>query len=141
MSFATRTFLDVSTGGGGGEKYNGTITCGYDSTGFPADISGYGFDTGAVFFSIGSRSPTTVSGQNFAALVDMYISGGYNYSGLAISGFGADPLTGFITSVTANGFTRSPSSYSYSSGVGTWSFTSGFSFPSFGTVAVTMIGS
>lgn len=145
MTFAAHTFLGTAGSGGGGggtTKYSGTITCGYNATGFPAFIDGYGFDTG-FFFGIGSRSPTTVSGHTFATLADYYSAGSYASSYLLITGFGADPLTGFITSVTANGVTLSPTSYSYGTGTAQWNFTTagGFSFPSSGTVAVAMIGS
>ena len=147
MSFCSRSMLDtgVSGGGGGGggvAKYTGTITCSYDATGFPADLSFYGFDTGVAFSTFGNRSPTTVSGHTFATLMDFYASTSFSSSILAITGFGSDPLTGFITSVTANGVTLAPDGYSYSTGTATWTFSGGpFGFPTFGTVSCTMIGS
>ncbi len=139
MSFCSRSMIDSGGGGGGGgvvTKYTGTVTCGFNSISFDSAV--FGFDT--TTFTFGSRSPTTISAYTFAALYDFYTGGDYNSSAVKVSGFGADPTTAFISSVTANGITRTPASYGYSAGTATWTFTSGFSIPSSGSIAVTIAG-
>lgn len=139
MTFAAHSFMGTAgSGGGSTAKYNGTISCGFTSTGWPADLAIYGFSTD---FGVGSRLPTTVSAHSFTELFDLYSGGGFGSSTLRLTGFGADPLTGFISSVTANGVTQSPSGYSYSTGTADWTFSSPFNFPSSGAVAATMVGS
>ena len=138
MTFAARTL--AASGGGSRTKYTGTITQGFYYDG--SYLTYYGFDTGAGGAVYGSRSPTTVNGNTFASLYDIWIGATAYNSLLYITGFSSDPGVDFITSVTVGTATQYPvvGYYSYSAGTANWGFASTFGFASSGTISCTMTG-
>jgi len=106
-------------------KYAGSMTAG---------TSGSNTGLGSGY---GSRTPTTlVDGKTLAILSDDSFNANCS---LRVSGFGADPGTGYLTYVLANGVLKpgSGASYSYSGGNATWTWAAqSFGFANTGVYSV-----
>ena len=129
MSFMARATVSTTL-------YQGTITAALSSsnpyTGFSINLL-----DGPSF---GSRSPATLTtGNIFVACYDQASS-----AILRISGFSSDPGKGFIRNVitgpTPTTLTGAAATYSYSSGVATWTWASTFGFSKNVTYACTING-
>jgi YD repeat-containing protein len=101
-----------------------------------------GFNSG----QFGSVSPSTLTGgKTILQLMDAYNGPPFIYTQLIISGFTSDPGQSWLTSVTANGVTRSGASaaYSYANGSAQWDWYpptfSAMRFGPSGTTAVTFV--
>lgn len=99
-------------------------------------------DFGFVAGTVGSMSPTTTStGYTYTALYDWHLkaTGLYTRTYFSVSGFASDPTQSWLIGVDcgflnpANG--SNASTYSFVSGVATWSWTNGPDFSGSGTFA------
>ena len=115
MSFMARATVSTTL-------YEGTIT-----TALSSSTKYTGFST-VLDSGFGSRSPTTLTtGNTFRACYDQVSS-----ATVEISGFSSNPGKGFIRNVitgpTPTTLTGAAATYSYSSGVATWTWASTFGF-------------
>jgi chitodextrinase len=129
--------VNVTTGG----AESATLTAGFVYYG--AEGTGVGFALSAPSF--GSISPTTLRNgiQSYYYFTDT-IGGNLPGGGVAISGFSADPGSGWLISATAGAITRqgTAAAYIYSNGVAQWFWggaSNQFGLPSSGTVSVSLV--
>jgi hypothetical protein len=114
-----------------------TLQVGRLSFGNCPTISGYlgPQPSGPVLPLVGSYSPPgLIGGQTVVSLYDNVACGAQNATAvLSVAGFGFDPGSSWLTSVTCNGITQSSASatymFSFLSGA-TWSFPKGFGLSS-----------
>jgi YD repeat-containing protein len=119
---------------------SGVYNCGPNNC--PYALGGYVRTSGLP--SLGSLGSTTIaSNKTLANFYDRH-SGGYGfsfvYAEVSVSGFGADPGVAWLVSASANGQTRTGASatYSYSSGLATWRWSTAFGFLNAGTASRTV---
>lgn len=130
MSFAARSLASV----GPASSNSGTLTAG-----FIGDDTGYGFYTGYGTGFGSSSAGFFTDGKEFVAAYDYSIPAvGYDSANVVVKGFGSDPgKTGYMTSFTVNGVTRTAASattYTYVSGTATWIWGSSMAPDSWGLV-------
>ena len=113
----------------------GTLLVGLAAPGTCTNIHYYGYESSLM----GSYSPTGLTGGDTVSGVYDQIflplppnCTGTNTSWLHVSGFSADPGRSWLTSIACNGQTNNGTgaTYSYSSGVATWSWSNLFGFVS-----------
>jgi hypothetical protein len=112
---------------------NGSLTAGSAATGTCGGvhvITSRGYSSGA----FGTYSPTGLTGGE--TVVSVFDHGPTPpcvpaVAVLSVSGFSSDPGSSWLTSITCNGVDNSTvSTYSYSAGEATWTFTKQFGFAS-----------
>lgn len=107
-----------------GSTDNGTLTAGTQVTFTCPPPTGHSMNIGYISGSLGSYSPTGLTGGKTLTQVFDFISTCAGTLGqVAISGFSSNPGSSWLMSVTCNGKTRLSSavtSFNYSSGVATW---------------------
>ena len=118
-----------------GATDNGTLTVGtltqVGQCFFMTDRVYYGWVGG----SIGSYSPTLLTGSKVVNALYEHGCVNPNNSLLIIGNFASDPGTSWLTSVTCNGVTKlrsAASSYNYSSGQAYWTWSGTFGFQAVG---------
>jgi hypothetical protein len=125
---------------------NGTLTVGQASVACIPPLHGTVTDDGYnPALTIGAYSPTGLTGgDTVGSIVDFHGGGCFGtFSFLVVTGFSADPGSGWLSSITCNSVKNSQSSatYTYSSGEARWQWSTTFGLTNGTQVGCTIVHS